>query len=173
LNLKEPYVGSTQLVSGEIAEDFTRYFYDSEQTPSAVALGVLVGRDQSVTAAGGYIASLLPGAPDGVIAALEKNVAEAGPVTAMLENGDAEDVVRSVLCGFEPKLLERQSVGYRCYCSRDRVLAAVASIGGDELEDIRQKGEPVEVTCQFCDVVYALTPEEIEAYRRKMTSGIP
>ncbi len=173
LNLKEPYVGSTQLVSGEIAEDFTRYLYDSEQTPSAVALGVLVGRDQSVTAAGGYIASLLPGAPDGVIAALEKNVAEAGPVTAMLENGDAEDVIRSVLRGFEPKLLERQSVGYRCYCSRDRVLAAVASIGGDELEDIRRKGEPVEVTCQFCDVVYALTPEEIEAYRREMTSGIP
>ena len=171
LNLKEPYIGSTQLVSGEIAEDFTRYFYDSEQTPSAVALGVLVGRDQSVVASGGYVASLLPGAPGGVIDALEQNVADTGAVTGVLENGDAEDLIRSVLRGFEPKLLERAPIEYRCYCSRDRVLTAVASIGEDELEDIRRKGEPIEVTCQFCDIIYMLTPGEIEAYRQEITTA--
>ena len=167
LNLKEPYIGSTQLVSGEIAEDFTRYFYESEQQPSAVALGVLVARDQSVMAAGGYIASLLPGAPEELIEALEKNVINTGPVTDVLKDGSAQTLVQAVLAGFEPKVLERSPIEYRCYCSRDRVLAAVASIGRDELEDIKQKGEPVEVTCQFCDTIYSVTPEEIEALQKK------
>ncbi len=167
LNLKEPYIGSVELVSGEIAEDFTRYFYISEQSPSAVALGVLVDRDQSVMAAGGYIAALLPGAPESHIDALEKNVMQTGPVTDVLKDANAEALVKKVLAGFSPKILERTPIEYRCYCTRDRVMAAVASISEEELADIRQKGEPVEVTCQFCDVVYSLTPEEIEEFRKK------
>ncbi len=167
LGLKEPYIGTTRLVSGEIAEDLTRYFFESEQTPSAVGLGVLVGRDQSVTASGGYIVSLLPGAPENLIDALESNVKQTGPVTDVLKEGDAEKLVCAVMAGLQPKILERAPVEYRCYCSRDRVLAAVSSIGGEELEDIKKKGEPVEVTCQFCDIVYSVVPDEIETYRKK------
>ena len=126
-----------------------------------------MGRDQSVLAAGGYIASLLPGAPDGVIDALEKNVVQTDHVTGILEKGNAEELVRSVMSGFKPKILEHCPIEYRCYCSLDRVLAAVASISEEELADMRSKGEPVEVTCQFCDVLYSVTPEEIEAYRKK------
>ena len=98
-------------------------------------------------ASGGYIASLLPGAPEELIDALEKNVMRTGPVTDVLKDGGADDLVRAVLDGFEPKILERSPVEYRCYCSQERVMAAVASIGREELEDIKQKGEPVEVTC--------------------------
>lgn len=167
LNMKEPYVGSAQLVSGEIAEDFSAYFYDSEQTPSAVALGVLLNTDQSVAAAGGYIIQLLPGAPDTLLDTLEKNIAETGPVTTVLKEGSVEGLILRVLDGFEPRLLERSPIEYRCYCSRVRVLDAVTSIDENELRDIREKGAPIEVACQFCDAVYSIAPEEIIAYRER------
>jgi molecular chaperone Hsp33 len=167
LNLRDPYVGSTALVSGEIAEDFTRYFYESDQTPSAVALGVLVDTDRSVLAAGGYVVSLLPGAPEDLLETLEQNIAKTGAVTDVLKEGTADDLIRSVLSGFEPRILERSPIEYRCYCSRDRVLGVVSGIDEKELEDIKSAGEPVEVTCQFCDVVYHIQPEEIEQYRQK------
>lgn len=167
LNLKEPYVGSTQLYSGEIAEDFTRFFYESDQKPSAVGLGVLVDTDRSVLAAGGYIIALLPGAPDSAAEALEINIAETGAVTELLRDGTAEDLIRSALRGFEPRILETGPIEYRCYCSRERVLRAIASIDNQELADIKAKGENLEVTCQFCDVVYSIAPEEIEQFRQK------
>ena len=167
LNMKEPYIGSVALVSGEIAEDLTSYFYSSEQTPTAVGLGVLVDTDQSVLAAGGYIVQLLPGAPETAAAALEKNVAETGAVTDTLCEHDAGALVARVLRGFDPRILERRPIEYRCYCSRDRVLAAVSGIDQEALDDIRDKGETVEVTCRFCDVVYKLTPEDIEKNRKK------
>lgn len=167
LNLKEPYVGSTQLVSGEIAEDFNRYFYVSDQTPSAVALGVLVDTDRSVRAAGGYIVSLLPGAPEDLLDALELNVAATGAVTEILKDGTAEDVIQSVLCGFKPMILERCPIEYRCYCSRERVLEVISSIDATELDEIKKAGDAVEITCQFCDVVYSIDPAEIEQYREK------
>lgn len=167
LNLKEPYVGSTALVSGEIAEDFTRYFYESDQMPSAVALGVLVDTDQSVLAAGGYIVQLLPGAPDNLLDELEHNISQTGAVTNVLKRGSAEDLVSGVLAGFKPKILDRASIEYKCYCSRDRVLGAVTSIGEDELEDMRQKGEPIEVTCQFCDVIYTIPLDELKKFREE------
>jgi molecular chaperone Hsp33 len=166
LNLKEPYVGSTQLISGEIAEDFTRYFAESEQTPSAVALGVLIDTDRSVRAAGGYILSLLPGAPEELLDTLEANIASTGPVSEILKDGTAADLIETVLRGFQPKILERSPIEYRCYCSRDRVLGAMASIDEKELEDIKAKGETVEITCQFCDEIYKIEPSEIEAFRR-------
>lgn len=173
LNLKEPYVGSTQLVSGEIAEDFTKYFYESDQTPTAVALGVLVDTDQSVIAAGGYIIQLLPGAPEQLLDELEKNIKETGAVTATLKTGSAEDLVHAVLSGFGPKILERRPIEYKCYCSRDRVLEAITSLNKKELEEIKTKGELIEVTCQFCDIVYKIDPSEIEARQKENSKDQP
>ena len=161
LNLKEPYVGSVELVSGEIAEDFTSYFASSEQTPSACALGVLVGPDGAVRAAGGYLVQLMPGADDAVAAALEQSILQIGAVTGVLDGGNAEDLMRMVLVGFDPVLLDRRPVSYRCYCSREKVLAALAGIDRNELEDMRRENKPVEVTCQFCDRVYTFSPDEL------------
>ncbi|MGE4484514.1 MAG: Hsp33 family molecular chaperone HslO [Oscillospiraceae bacterium] len=162
LNLREPYVGSTQLISGEIAEDFTAYFVESEQTPAVCALGVLVDTDQSVLASGGYIIQLLPGAPEELLERLEKNIAACGAVTGMFMSGlTAEGVILKVLDGFSPRVLERGDIEYRCLCSRERVREVLAGIGGDELSDMERSGEPVEVTCQFCDAVYTFEVSEL------------
>lgn len=159
---KEPYTGATALVSGEIAEDFAAYFAASEQVPTACAFGVLVDRDLSVLAAGGYIVQLLPGAPDETIDVVERNVADTGAVTDFLSDGGAEALLDSVLSGFPYKVFERQPVEYRCTCSRERFLAAVLSLDKSELDDMREKGEPVEVCCQFCDAVYIFEPEDLK-----------
>lgn len=162
MGLKEPYIGSTSLVSGEIAEDFTAYLAESEQTPSACALGVLVDKDQSVIAAGGYIVQLMPGAPLGTAEMLEDNIADAGSVTAMLSAGlSPEEVINKVLVGLFPHVVERDSIEYRCYCSRKKVRDVLAGIGKDELEEMAQAGEPAEVSCQFCDAVYKFPPAEL------------
>jgi len=166
LGLKEPYVGSTALVSGEIAEDFAVYFFESEQTRSAVALGVMVDTDQSVLSAGGYILRLMPGAEDSLLDQLEKNIADTGAVTSRLKDESLEELVRRVLEGFNPRILARQPIEYRCYCDTERVLRAVANVEDQELEDMAAKGEPVEVTCQFCDRVYRFDPRELLEQRR-------
>lgn len=162
LNLKEPYVGSTQLVSGEIAEDFTAYFAESDQSPAACALGVLVDVDQSVLAAGGYIIQLLPGASDEILTQLEHNISETGAVTNTLLNGSTEDLINNVLAGFDPKILERSQVEYKCYCTKERVTEAIASISREELLAIEHEGKPIEVTCQFCDTVYRFDTSDIK-----------
>lgn len=157
----EPYSGSVELVSGEIAEDFAAYFAESEQIPTVCALGVLVDRDRSVLAAGGYIIQLLPGAPEDVIGKIEENVNRTGAVTDVLKTGGADRLLESVMTGFSPRILETCEIGYRCGCSRERVIAAVSGLDRREVDDIRRKGEPVEVTCQFCDAVYVFLPDEI------------
>ena len=161
---KEPYTGASALVSGEIAEDFAAYFAISEQIPTVCALGVLVDRDLSVLAAGGYIVQLLPGAPDGVIERLERNSAAAGAVTDILRKGGAETLLSSVASGFTPRVLERRAVGYRCGCSRERFLSAIMSLKKSELDDMIAKGEPIEVTCNFCDTVYTYETVELNIY---------
>lgn len=161
---KEPYTGSTELVSGEIAEDFTAYFAVSEQIPSVCALGVLIGRDRSVLAAGGYIAQLLPGAPEGLIDALEKNVNETGAVTDILLKGTAETLLDSIMSGFSPHIMERRCVGYKCKCNREKFLAAVMSLDESDLNDILSKGEPIETRCQFCESVYVFDTRELAAW---------
>lgn len=167
LQMKEPYVGSVQLVTGEIAEDITAYFAQSEQTPTACALGVLVDRDQSVKVAGGYIIQLLPGAPDSVVDALEEGIRKAGPVTAMLEKGmSPENILETVCTGMELEFLERTEVSYKCYCTRDRVKGALISLGREELTEIARDQETIHVGCQFCDTDYSFTPEEV---RRLLT----
>lgn len=163
LRMKEPYIGSVELVSGEIAEDVTQYFAQSEQTATACALGVLVDVDQSVRAAGGYLVQLLPGAPDSVIDKLEASIEKAGAVTKMLDSGmDGEAVLQTVLADFEVEILEKTPVEYRCYCSRDRVTRTLISLGRDELQSIIDDGETIHIDCQFCDRIYDYTPEEIE-----------
>ena len=158
---KEPYAGSVELVNGEIAEDFTRYFAESEQIPTACALGVLVGNDGAVLAAGGYIVQLLPGAPDGIIDIVEKNVAETGYATDVLKDNGSEALLNAVMVGFAPRIIERRAVEYRCTCNRERFLNAVRSLPKDEIDDMVRVGEPVEVKCQFCDAVYYFDPSEI------------
>ena len=164
LRMKDPYIGSVQLVSGEIAEDITQYFAQSEQTPTACALGVLIDTDQSVRAAGGYLVQLLPGAPDDVIDRLEAGVQAAGAATAMLDGGlDAAGMLQKVLSGFEVEILETQPVEYRCYCTRRRVESTLISLGRDELEQVVRDGETLHVDCQFCDHVYDFTPQDVAA----------
>ena len=162
---KEPYTGATKLVSGEIAEDFAAYFAASEQIPTACAFGVLVDRDWSVLAAGGYIVQLLPGASDEAIDSMERNIASTGAVTGVLKDGGVMALLESVASGLSPRLLERSVIEYRCTCSRKRFLAAVLSLEESELEDMRRKGEQVETCCQFCEAVYTFDVSELGAAR--------
>ncbi|MBD5162095.1 MAG: Hsp33 family molecular chaperone HslO [Oscillibacter sp.] len=163
LGMKEPYIGSVGLLGGEIAEDLAAYFVESEQIPTACALGVLVDRDQSVRAAGGYIIQLLPGAEEDVIARVEGGVLAAGAVTALLDRDpDPEAMLRTVLSGFEVELLETSPIEYKCYCSRDRVERALISMGVHELEDLLAERGGCELGCQFCDHIYRYTAEELQ-----------
>ena len=166
MGLKEPYVGTVELLSGEIAEDLAAYFVESEQIPTACALGVLIGTDQSVTSAGGYLIQLLPGAGEEIIGKVERGVARVGSVSRALEHGmTARELLEQVLSEFRLEILEEHSVEYRCYCSRARVETALISLGRQELDDmIREQGQ-AEVTCQFCDKVYRFTKEELCALR--------
>ena len=162
LQMKEPYVGSVPLVSGEIGDDVTAYFAQSEQTPTACALGVLVDTDCSVKVAGGYILQLLPGAPDETIDKLEAGIKRAGAVTAMLDAGLTPEEMLGQVCGDLGILfMETTPVEYKCYCTRERVEAALISLGKKELAEIVEEGKPFPVECQFCDEKYIFTPEQI------------
>ena len=164
LQMKEPYVGSVPLVSGEIGDDVTAYFAHSEQTPTACALGVLVDTDLSVKVAGGYLIQLLPGAPDEVIDAVEDGIKRAGSVTTMLQQGmTPEDILGQVLGNLGVVFMETTEVSYKCYCDRDRVTSALISLGKKELQEIADAGETFNVSCQFCDTAYDFTPEDINA----------
>ena len=169
LRMKEPYIGSTQLVSGEIGDDVTAYFAQSEQVPTACALGVLVDRDRSVKVAGGYLVQLLPDTPEEVIDKLEAGIQKAGAVTAMLEAGlTPEDILGQVCGDLGVVFLETTEVSYKCYCSRERVESALISLGRQELTEIAKENKDFPVECQFCDQVYTFTPEDI----RKLLENI-
>ena len=169
LQMKEPYIGSTPLISGEIGDDVTAYFAQSEQTPTACALGVLVDRDQSVKVAGGYLVQLLPGAPDEIIDALEDGIRRAGAVTKMLEAGmTPEDILGQVCGALGVVFMETTEVSYKCYCTRQRVESALISLGKKELEEIRVDGKNFPVECQFCDTVYEFTPADIDEILKKI-----
>ena len=169
LCMKEPYIGSVGLLGGEIAEDLAAYFAESEQIPTACALGVLVGLDQSVTAAGGYLIQLLPGASEDMIEKIEAGVRAIGPVSAALAGGlDGEGLLRAVLKDFDLEVLEKHPVEYRCCCSRDRVSRALISMGRKELSALIQEQGRAELTCQFCDQVYQFSREELEQLLEEM-----
>lgn len=163
LGLKEPYIGSVQLVGGEIAEDVAAYFVESEQVPTACALGVLIAPDQTVRAAGGYLIQLLPGADDAVISAVERGVARLGAVSARLDAGmDPLELLREALGGFELEVLESTPIEYRCYCSEERVARALISLGKDELSSLIREQGGAELTCQFCDKVYRFSKDDLQ-----------
>ena len=163
LQMKEPYVGSIELITGEIGDDVTAYFVQSEQVPTACALGVLIDTDCSVKVAGGYIIQLLPGAPDEIIDKLEEGIKKAGAVTPMLEAGMTPEEILGQVCGELGVLfMETTPVSYKCYCSRERVEAALISLGRKELTEIMEEGKPFPVECQFCDEIYEFTPEDIK-----------
>jgi len=169
LQMKEPYVGSIQLVSGEIGDDVTAYFAQSEQTPTACALGVLVDRDRSVKVAGGYLIQLLPGATEETITAVEEGIRRSGAVTAMLEQGMTPEDILGQVCGdLGVVFMETTEVSYKCYCSRERVTSALISLGRKELTEIAEEGKTFPVECQFCDHVYAFTPEDIREILKKV-----
>lgn len=157
----DPYIGSAELKSGEIAEDFAKYLSESEQTASAVGLGVLVDTDTTVLAAGGFIAQLMPGAPEGTIDILENNISKLSSVTDILVKDSIDELVAIVLSGLGARILYRAPVEYRCNCSRERILAAISCCGKEELLDIIEKNELTEVTCQFCDSKYSFEADDI------------
>lgn len=166
LGMKEPYIGSVQLVGGEIAEDVAAYFVESEQVPTACALGVLIAPDQTVQAAGGYLIQLLPGADDAVISAVERGVARLGAVSARLDGGMAPlELLREILADFELEVLETAPIEYRCYCSEERVSRALISLGKDELDKLIREQDGAELTCQFCDKVYRYSADQLRALR--------
>ena len=162
LGLREPYIGQVPLVSGEIAEDVTRYFAISEQTPTACALGVLVNEDLSVRCAGGFIVQLLPGALESEIVQLEKNIAAMPSVTSMMEQGKTvKDMLDMALDTFAPEVLDTNFVEYRCDCSEERVRRMLKSLGKKEVENLRNEDPVAEVHCQFCDKTYRVDLNEI------------
>ena len=167
LGLKEPYVGQTELISGEIAEDITNYFAVSEQTPTVCALGVLVNPNLSVRSAGGFIIQLLPFAPEECIDIIEKNITTMPSVTSMMELGlSAEDIAMRALNGLEPNVLDDFSVAYKCNCSREKTERMIFSLSQKDIESLAED-ELTEVKCNFCDKVYTFTRDEIVALRNK------
>ena len=169
LQMKEPYVGTIDLLGGEIAEDVAAYYVESEQIPTACGLGVLVDRDQSVRAAGGYLIQLLPGADEDTIIKVEGGIMAAGSVSAILDKDpDPENLLRTVMSDFELQILESSEVEYKCYCSRDRVERALISLGVEELEGILREQGSCQLTCQFCDAVYDFSAEDL----REMIDGL-
>ena len=164
LHMKEPYVGTIDLLGGEIAEDVAAYFVESEQIPTACGLGVLVDRDQSVKAAGGYLIQLMPGATEDTIVKVEGGIMAAGNVSAILDrDDDPEHLLREVMSDFDLKILETSPGEYRCYCSRQRVERALISLGKDELRQILDEQGHCSMTCQFCDAVYDFSGDELKA----------
>ncbi len=161
---REPYTGIVPLVSGEIAEDLALYLTESEQTPSAVALGVRIARDGSVEAAGGFLAQALPGAHEVALAQLEANVRKIGPTSErVLAGAGADDLLASLGEGLAPRVLSRDEARFHCGCDEGRVLRAVALLSRDELQEHVDRDEPVEVRCEFCGDTYAIEPERARA----------
>ena len=163
LKMKEPYVGSVALLSGEIADDLAAYFVESEQIPSACGLGVLVDRDQSVRAAGGYLIQLLPGAGEDVISRVEGGVLAAGAVTKLLDgNDDPEAMLRTILSDFDVEILEKSPIAYRCDCGRDRMRRALLSLGPQELRTILESDGQADLSCRFCGSHQLFDRQELE-----------
>ena len=167
IGLKEPYVGQTILVSGEIAEDLTYYFATSEQVPSAVGLGVLVDVDGSVKQAGGFIIQLMPFTPDEVVDALEKKISEIASVTEMLEEGNTPEQILEIILGdFGLEITDTLPAAFQCDCSKERVSRAISTLSKKDLDDIINDGEAIEVKCQFCNKAYHFEVDELKEMRK-------
>lgn len=162
LGLKEPYVGMSKLVSGEIAEDLAHYYAYSEQQPSVVSLGVLVDKDTSVRAAGGYIIQLLPGSTEEDIILIEKALDKIKPVSSLIDEGlSPEDILNTLLKDFQIEILEKKEVEYRCDCSKDKLEKIIRSLGKKEIEDMIKEDQGAEIVCHFCNTKYTFDEEEL------------
>ncbi len=168
LGLKEPYVGQTHLVSGEIAEDLTYYYATSEQVPSSVALGVLMNKDNTVRRAGGFIIQLMPFAEDEVINKLEKKIGELDGITGLLDQEMTPEMILTHILGdLGLELLDQLPASFECNCSKERVEKAVISIGQKEITEMIEDNEPIEVNCHFCNRHYHFTVDELKGFLRK------
>lgn len=160
----EPYTGQVPLVSGEIAEDITSYFAQSEQIPTVCALGVLVNPDLSIRAAGGFLLQLMPGADDAEITLVEENIAALDSVTTMLDNGmSPRDIAFAVLNGFQPEVLSATAAQYRCNCSRDKMLGVLATLGKEQLYELADEHPETELVCSYCNKKYVFTSVELRS----------
>lgn len=163
IGLKDPYVGQTILVTSEIAEDLTYYFSTSEQTPSSVALGVLMERDNTVKQAGGFILQMMPGASEEVISALEKRLGEITSITALLDAGNTpEMILEHILGDFGLEILDKLPTAFSCNCSEERIEKALISVGKQELQSMIEDGKTIEVNCHFCNKHYPVTVERLK-----------
>lgn len=168
MGLKEPYVGTVPLQTGEIAEDLTYYFATSEQVPSSVGLGVLMNKDNTVAQAGGFIIQLMPFTSDEIIEKLEENIKNLPSVTTMLSDGKTpEQILETVLDGFEVTVHETIPTRFLCDCSSERVERSLRSLGEEDMKEIMAEGKPIEVKCQFCNKAYTYTVDELKEIRRK------
>lgn len=169
IGLKDPFVGATEIVSGEIAEDITNYYSASEQTPSVCSLGVLVNTDLTVKKAGGFIIQLLPACPEETVSAIESAVSDIPPITEMMENGlTVDDIAKRAMAGLNVDKLYECNCEYKCNCSRERVERALLSTGRDSLSEMATSKEATTVECQFCDKVYSFTPKQIEGLLKRL-----
>lgn len=163
MGLKEPYVGQTELQTGEIAEDLTYYFATSEQVPSSVGLGVLMNRDNTVCQAGGFIIQLMPFAEDEVIEKLEKNLQKISSVTSILKEGNTpEQMLEILLEGLNPEVLDKMPIAFSCNCGRQKIEKVLISLGAEEIQDMIEDGKEIEVNCHFCNAQYKFSVEELK-----------
>ena len=163
MGLKEPYIGEVELVTGEIAEDLTYYFAQSEQTPSTVGLGVLMNKDNTVRAAGGFIVQLMPDVSDAVIDRLEANLKGVSSVTALLDQGKTpEDILKILLDGLGMTVLDKVDTGFRCDCSPEKIERALIATGREELQQMIDEGKEIEMVCSFCRKKYIVSVEELK-----------
>lgn len=169
IGLKEPFIGTTQIVSGEVAEDITNYFAVSEQTPSVCSLGVLINPDLTVNCAGGFLIQLLPGCPENIIGVLEKNISVLPPVTQMLSGKmTVDEMAVKAMGGLDLDKLDETEFTYKCNCSRQKAQAAMLAAGKKELEDMLKDGKPAVVECHFCDKRYEFDLEDIKSLIKKL-----
>ena len=168
IGLKEPYVGDTHLVSGEIAEDLTYYFATSDQIPSSVALGVLFNDDTSVANAGGFIIQLMPGASEAVISALEKKIGEIHSITTLLDVGNTpETILQYILGDLGLEINEKLPAKFTCNCNKSRIEKALISVGKKDIQEMIDDGKPIEVNCHFCNKNYTFDVEELKEILEK------
>lgn len=168
LGMKEPYVGSCELQTGEIAEDLTYYFATSEQIPSSVGLGVLMEGDNTVRCAGGFIVQVMPFIEDAVLNRLEENIKNIQSVTSMLDNGHTpEEMLARVLDGLDLEITDTMPAKFTCNCSKERIEKAIISVGKKEIQAMIDDGKDIEVKCHFCNTAYNYTVEELRGLLKR------
>lgn len=167
LGMRDMFTGNVPIVSGELGDDFTYYFANSEQLPSSVGLGVLVNPDNSVKAAGGFIIQVLPDAEEEYVARLEQQIQQMPPVSKLIEHGKTPEEILHIILGEEVNVLDTQPVQFACQCSKERVENAIISLGTDELQDMIEKDGGAETTCHFCNEVYHLSVDDLERLKER------